>query len=134
MSRRGALCTAAFALALLLCACATETMEVVPAADRELASPDSPLRDGTLLGTPGPSAANDVLQRDAVALIGRAETLKGRSANVKIREVRSWPTDGPSVREIWVLDDPTSAKRVAYVITFTPAPGGTEIDLKGPFE
>ena len=93
------------------------------------------LADRTLLGTPAPTSANDALQAEAIAKIGHAEqSMKGRSAQVKIREVRSWPGEGAGVREIWVLADPPAPRMVAYVLTFTPTPAGTEIGLKGPFQ
>ena len=90
----------------------------------------------TLLGTPAPTAANDAQQADIIARIGGAESsIKGRSAEVKIREVRSWPGAGPGVREVWVLADPPPPKwPVAYVVTFTPSDAGTEIGVKGPFQ
>jgi hypothetical protein len=139
---------ASLALGIAGGACATgeDPAETVKRANASLEESGAPFRwehedagEGdavirrVLIGTPAPSAADAQLQGDVRALIGRAEAMKGRSADVHIVETRALPPEGASVREAWVVDAGKDGHQ-AYLIVFTPsASGGTEISLSGPW-
>ncbi len=145
-ARRWIACLALGAAAASACATREDPQETVRRANASLEQSGAPFRwkstdagegsfavERVLIGTPAPSLADVKLQADIRTLIGRAETMKSRSADLRVVETRTLPPDGPSARETWVIDAGKNGRQ-AYLIVLTPSvSGGTEISLSGPW-
>lgn len=74
----------------------------------------------------GPSRADDVLKKDILALITKAELADGRTAP-QVEAIKPMK-DG---KEVWVLK--SARDGIAYIVGFKPSPkGGTDIEMSGP--
>ena len=77
----------------------------------------------------GPTIADQVLKKDALALVAKAEASKGR-ANPEVEDIKHLKDGG----EVWILKT-ASHDGIAYVVHFKPSPqGGVDIEMSGPKE
>ncbi len=135
---------------ILLCAlvgCATGSVaeRSIALSNKELERRGSPVRwnatsfdDGvslferTLIGKPCATAADERLQRDVMANIGKAEVQSGGSASPALVETRCVSINTSQVNEVWVIargDD-----EIAYTVTLrSQSGGGTDIEVQGPW-
>ncbi len=129
------------ALALTAGCTSAKMRQLAEAANREAAASASPFRWEVYRGSEGealrrimvdlPSGATSAdaqLQRDILALIGKAEDKLNRPASV-VSAIKPLPNR----REVWVLESLTPGEGIAYIVTLRPATqGGTDILLTGP--
>jgi hypothetical protein len=95
------------------------------------------MEDGTgfqrvLGGTPGPSVADDTVEKDVLASIEQVEQTFGAKGKPTLVEVRQLPKEGDAYSEIWVVRRGTA--NIVYTVLLTSAPtGGVDIDVNGPW-
>lgn len=88
--------------------------------------------DKQLIGTPAPTAADQVLKKDVLTAIEKLEVQSGATGQPKLIETRRVSIGSDAVTEVWVVS--RDVKNVAYTVTMRPSPnGGVDLSISGPW-
>lgn len=84
-----------------------------------------------LIGTPAKTVADEQLQRDILATIGKSEGDFGAKQSPTLLETRAMSQAPAEITEIWVVS--RGEQWMAYTVTMKPSPkGGTDFSVTGP--
>ena len=86
-----------------------------------------------LVGTPGPTVADETVKADILRNIGAYEEKNGGAAVPEVVEVRQLPKSKDGYNEVWVVS--RGGQRIAYTVSLKPSPqGGVDLHIHGPWD
>lgn len=95
-------------------------------------TPQGLLMEKTVVGTPGPTVADETVQRDIIIDILAADKKSGATSKLTLTEFRQVQPGPKTFVEAWVFD--RNKKKVVYLVTMAEAPqGGVDFSITGPW-
>ena len=86
-----------------------------------------------LLGTPGPTVADETVKADVLKRIGTYEEKAGGAAVPVLVEVRQLSPVKGEYNEVWIIA--RAGTNVAYTVSLSPSPqGGVDFHVSGPWD
>lgn len=86
-----------------------------------------------LIGTPGPTVADDIVKADILRNIGAYEEKNGGTATPEVVEVRQLPKSKDEYNEVWVIS--RGGQPIAYTVSLKRSPqGGVDLHIQGPWD
>ncbi|ORJ57691.1 hypothetical protein [Geothermobacter hydrogeniphilus] len=86
----------------------------------------------TIIGTPGPTAADEVLAKDIAIRIKSMEQEKHQKIPLKLTEFRQVSAENGRFVEAWVFD--RGQDTVVYMVSMIAAGDGVDFKVSGPWE